>query len=108
MSPYTKAKEHQQFVIVGVELSNQSTEKQDYTAFDFKLINEQGRLILPNLLLIDNQSELTSGSLEPSESVQGYLLFEDTDLYTTYHLLYSPSHWKSGEGLIKELHPSGE
>lgn len=105
---YTKAKDHQQFIIIGVELSNQSTEKQDYTAFDFKLMNEQGRLILPNLLLIDNQSELTSGSLEPSESVQGYLLFEDTDLYTTYHLLYSPSHWKSGEGLIKELHPSGE
>ena len=56
-------------------------------------MNEQGRLTMPSLLLIDNQSELTSGTLAPQESVTGYLLFEDSDLYTTFYLLYSPDNW---------------
>ena len=89
--------------MVGVELTNQSSEKQEYSAFDFKLMNEQGRLILPNLLLIDNQSELTSGTLEAGECVEGYLLFEDTDLYTNFQLIYSPSHWKSNECIVRTL-----
>ena len=100
---YAEAKAHQQFVMVGVELTKQSCEKQEYSAFDFKLMNEQGRLILPNLLLIDNQSELTSGTLEAGECVEGYLLFEDTDLYTNFQLIYSPSHWKSNECIVRTL-----
>ena len=100
---YTQAKEHHQFVAVRVELTNHSAENQEYTAFDFKLMNEQGRLTMPSLLLIDNQSELTSGTLAPQESVTGYLLFEDSDLYTTFYLLYSPDNWKDSECIIQPL-----
>lgn len=100
---YMQAKEHHQFIVVSVELTNHSTEDQKYTAFDFKLMNEQGRLIMPSLILIDNQSELTSGTLAPQESVTGYLLFEDSDLYTTFYLLYSADHWKSSECIIQTL-----
>ena len=84
-------------------MTNQSAENQEYTAFDFKLMNEQGRLMMPSLLLIDNQSELTSGTLAPQESVTGYLLFEDSDLYTTFYLLYSPDNWKDSECIIQPL-----
>lgn len=100
---YTKAKNHHQFVMVEVEITNDSTEEREYTAFDFKLMNEHGLLMMPSLLMIDNQTELKSGTLAPNESAKGYLVFEDSDLFTTFYLLYSPSHWKTGECMIQSL-----
>ncbi|MDE5978147.1 MAG: DUF4352 domain-containing protein [Turicibacter sp.] len=100
---YVSAKENQQFIIVGVELTNLSAKEQDYSAFDFKLLNEQGVLIMPSLLLIDNQTELTSGTLASEESVAGYLLFEDSDSYKNFQLLYSPDSWRSSECIIQPL-----
>ncbi len=100
---YTKAKDHRQLVMVNVELTNDSTEEREYTAFDFKLMNEHGRLMMPSLLMIDNQTELKSGTLAPNESVKGYLVFEDSDLFTTFYLLYSPGNWKTDECIIQPL-----
>lgn len=100
---YSQANKHQQFIMVMVEITNTSSQNKDYTAFDFKLMNQSGQLLLPSLLLIDNQSELKSGTLAPNEKVTGYLLFEDSDVYDSFQLLYSPSHWQESECMIQVI-----
>ena len=100
---YSHAKNHQQFILVEVNLTNISSVAKEYTTYDFKLMNEQGRLILPSLSLIDNQHELKNGTIMPNESVSGYLLFEDSDLFTDFTLFYSPSHWNHRSHLIQKL-----
>lgn len=100
---YSQANEHQQFIMVMVELTNTSSHDKNYTAFDFKLMNQNGQLLLPSLLMIDNRTELTSGTLAPNEKVIGYLLFEDSDLYDSFKLLYSPSNWQESDCIIQVI-----
>lgn len=100
---YSRAKGHQQFIMIEVNLTNTSSVAKEYTTYDFKLMNEQGRLLLPSMSLIDNKHELKNGTLNPNESVSGYLLFEDSDLYTDFTLFYSPSHWNNSNCLIQKL-----
>ena len=100
---YSQANAHQQFIVVRVELTNTSSQVKNYTAFDFKLMNQNGQLLLPSLLMIDNRTELTSGTLAPNEKVIGYLLFEDSDLYDSFKLLYSPSNWQESDCIIQVI-----
>ena len=100
---YSQANAHQQFIVIRVELTNASSQVKNYTAFDFKLMNQNGQLLLPSLLMIDNRTELTSGTLAPNEKVIGYLLFEDSDLYDSFKLLYSPSNWQESDCIIQVI-----
>ena len=100
---YSQANAHQQFIVIRIELTNTSSQVKNYTAFDFKLMNQNGQLLLPSLLMIDNRTELTSGTLAPNEKVIGYLLFEDSDLYDSFKLLYSPSNWQESDCIIQVI-----
>lgn len=100
---YSQASSHRQFILVEVKLSNISADIKEYTTYDFKLMNDQGRLLLPSLFLVDNEHELKNGALHPNEEVSGYVLFEASDLHEEFTLVYSPNHWETSNYLIHKI-----
>lgn len=100
---YTKSRIGKQFVLIDVSLKNKVEQKRRYTAFDFKLLTSNGQLLMPSLMLIDNQSEFKSGELAFEEETTGILLFEVEQGDASYSLVYSPSNWENSERIIIPL-----
>ncbi|MBF8808221.1 MAG: DUF4352 domain-containing protein [Enterococcus lacertideformus] len=87
---YNRPKEGQQFVIVNITITNNTSEKQTYNPFDYKLnANGNATDLMSFLPDVDN---LNSGELDPKASVTGNLIGE-ADTSGSLKLQYKASYW---------------
>ncbi|WP_462413235.1 DUF4352 domain-containing protein [Neobacillus sp. Marseille-QA0830] len=65
-----------EFIIVTVQITNTGTENLEYSPDYFNLRNHKGDYIFQPLLMIDIETTLPSGELEPGASTTGTLAYE--------------------------------
>lgn len=69
--------EGNEYVIVTVEIENNSEETIDYNEYDWKMLNSQGQLDDVTFITLDTENELSSGSLTKGGKKVGKLVFEE-------------------------------
>lgn len=94
---FDKPKEGKEYVIVTVNITNNSDDKISYNQFDFKMKNSQGQIEEPALSIIDNDTSLSSGELAAGGNVSGTIVFEQPKDDEQLELIFSPSFWSNKE-----------
>lgn len=86
---YDEAKSGYEYVIVHIKIQNNSDEKISYNPFDWKMENSQGQEVDGAFTIVDSDTALESGDLNPGGVVEGTLAFEqpegDTGLKLNYY-----------------------
>ena len=88
---------------IEVELENEDDIKRMYAPHDFKLLTSTGELLWPRLIFLENEQVLQSGTLSPSERIEGTLVFEVDKKINDYGLIYSPNQWKGLQQIMIPL-----
>lgn len=78
-----------EYVIVSVKIENKSEEKISYNPLDWKMENSNGQEESQTFTIIDSNTALSSGDLNPGGNVEGTIAFEqpkgDTGLKLNYY-----------------------
>ena len=86
---YDQAKAGYEYVIVSIRIENKSDEKISYNAFDWKMENSNGQEESTTFTIVDSDTALNSGDLNPGGIVEGTVTFEepqgDTGLKLNYY-----------------------
>lgn len=92
-SDFDKPREGMEYVIVSIEIVNNSNKKISYSPLDFKMQNSKGQINDIAFTIVDSDTALNSGELIPKGEVEGTIVFEEpiNDLELT--LIYQPNFW---------------
>lgn len=86
---YDNAKDGYEYVIVTVKIENKSDKKVSYNPYDWKMENSNGQEEDSAFTIVDSDTELSSGDLNPGGVVEGTIAYEepqgDTGLKLNYY-----------------------
>lgn len=90
---YTQPDSGNRFVAVEVVYENGTTDKSlDYNPFDWKLFDSEG-YGFESSFMADKEPRLSSGTLNPSGKVRGWLTFEVPQESKDFKLQFTPNFW---------------
>lgn len=92
-SEYDKPKAGKEYVIVSVEIQNDSKEKQSYNLFDYSMQNSNGEIESISFTIVNTDTALSSGDLAPGGKTSGTLAFEQPIDDANLILNYKASFW---------------
>jgi len=73
---FDKPKEGMEFVIVTVNIKNNSQDKVSYNPFYYKMQNSKGQITNTAITIADSKTALSSGELATGGEVEGTIVFE--------------------------------
>lgn len=86
---FDTAKDGYEYVVVTLKIENNSDEKISYNPLDWKMVNGNGSETEMVINLVDTDTRLSSGDLNPDGFVEGTIVFEqpegDTGLKLNYY-----------------------
>lgn len=85
--------EGNEYVIVNVTIDNNSDKEISYNPFNFKMKNSNGQIEDQGLIMVDQDTSLSSGQLAPGGTVSGTLSFEEPIDDSGLQLIFEPSFW---------------
>ncbi len=94
-SPEEKPKAGNEFYIITVEIKNTGNEKVRFAPHFFSVTDSKGNLYMQPFLMIDIDTTLSSGELDPGNSVTGTLAFE-LPMTEQFQLQYFPYQQVNG------------
>lgn len=88
---YDQAREGYEYVIVSIAIENQSDRKISYNPLDWKMVNGNGQEESVTFTIVDTDTALSSGDLNPGGKVEGTITFEEPQGDTALTLNYYAS-----------------
>jgi Telomeric repeat-binding factor 2. len=85
--------EGNEYVIVNVTIDNNGDKEISYNPFNFKMKNSNGQIEDQGLIMVDQDTSLSSGQLAPGGTVSGTLSFEQPIDDSGLQLIFEPSFW---------------
>jgi len=94
---YDKPKSGNEYVIVTVQIQNDSNSNISYNVYDYKLQDSNGNIVTQAITTVNSDTSLSSGELAPNGTKSGSIAFEAPkgDNYLT--LIYQGSYWSSSQ-----------
>lgn len=92
---FDKPKDDHEYVIVTVNIENNSDKEVSYNPFDFKMQNGNGQIESKAFTIIDSDTALSSGDLASGGNVTGTITFEQPIDDDALKLIFEPSFWSS-------------
>lgn len=94
---FEEPSEGNEFVIVHVSIENNGDDEISYNPYNFKMKNSNGQIEDQGLLMIDNDTALSSGELAPGGNVSGSLSFEQPVDDDGLQLIFEPGFWNTDQ-----------
>jgi hypothetical protein len=96
-SDFEKPKDGMEFVIVTVNVKNNSDDKISYNPFDYKMQNSKGQITDMAFTTVDSKTALSSGELAAGGEVEGTVAFEEPKDDSGLVLIYQSNFFNDNE-----------
>lgn len=96
-SDFEKPKDGMEFVIVTINIKNNSDDKISYNPFDYKMQNSKGQITDMAFTTVDSKTALSSGELTAGGEVEGTVAFEEPKDDSGLVLIYQSNFFNDNE-----------
>ena len=100
---FDKPKDGMEYVIVTINIQNNSDDKISYNPFDFKIQNSDGQITDMAFSIVDTDTSLESGELAIGGQVEGTVAFEEPKDDPGLILIYQSSFWDDNKVIKIQL-----
>lgn len=90
-SEFDKPKEVQDFIIANLTIENDGKKEISYNPFDFNLQNSEGSTVNQAFIMVNQDTQLSSGKLAPNEKIAGTIAFETKKDDPKLQLIFKPN-----------------
>lgn len=96
-SDFDKPKDGMEFVIVTINIKNNSDKKISYNPLDYKMQNSKGQITDMTFTTVDSKTALSSGELAAGGEVEGTVTFEEPKDDSGLVLIYQSNFFNDNE-----------